>query len=56
MSTDKSETQPEVTKQQRDDFELHVRLLQRNKGLKLAEARAAAWMTGPMGLEKTLKG
>lgn len=54
--TNEVEAKKEVTKQQRDDFELHVRLLQRNKGLKLAEARAAAWLTGPAGLEKTLKG
>lgn len=53
--SDKNEAKPvAVTKKQRDDFELHVRLLQHKEGLKVAEARALAWSTGPMGLTKLL--
>lgn len=47
MTTD----QKTQAKKQKEDFELHVRMLMR-QGLKQADARVQAWLQGPKGLEK----
>ncbi len=52
---DKATSPTTVSKKDRDDFELHVRLLSR-AGYKTAEARTIAWLRGPAGLQEMLAG
>lgn len=51
MTTDEKKKQDD--KAAKADFALHVALLERT-GLKVADARAQAWLQGPKGLQKLL--